>query len=63
MSSHGPMPKSAWIFPALAVLLFAAVTVTGYIFTPSTAGLVFAAILLLILFEIFLPGFNCMLGI
>jgi Ca2+:H+ antiporter len=44
------MPKSAWIFPALAVLLFAAVTVTGYIFTPSTAGLVFAAILLLILF-------------
>ena len=50
MSSHGPMPKSAWIFPALAVLLFAAVTVTGYIFTPSTAGLVFAAILLLILF-------------
>ena len=50
MSLHGPMPKSAWIFPALAVLLFAAVTVTGYIFTPSTAGLVFAAILLLILF-------------
>jgi len=50
VSSHGPMPKSAWIFPALAVLLFAAVTVTGYIFTPSTAGLVFAAILLLILF-------------
>src|ERR1700723_807936 len=44
------MPKSAWIFPALAVLLFAAVTVTGYIFTPSAAGLVFAAILLLILF-------------
>ena len=50
MSSHGPMPKSAWIFPALAVLLFVTVTVTGYIFTPSTAGLVFAAILLLILF-------------
>src|ERR1700742_1156257 len=50
MSLNGPMPKSAWIFPALAVLLFAAVTVTGYIFTPSTAGLVFAAILLLILF-------------
>jgi Ca2+:H+ antiporter len=50
VSSHGPMPKSAWIFPALAVLLFVTVTVTGYIFTPSTAGLVFAAILLLILF-------------
>ncbi len=50
MSLHGPMPKSAWIFPALAVLLFAAVTVTGYIFTPSAAGLVFAGVLLLILF-------------
>jgi Ca2+:H+ antiporter len=44
------MPKSAWIFPALAVLLFAAVTVTGYSFTPSAAGLVFAGVLLVILF-------------
>src|ERR1700722_12201980 len=44
------MPKPAWIFPALAVLLFAAVTVTGYIFTPSAAGLLFAGVLLLILF-------------
>ena len=26
MSAHGPMPKSAWMFPALAVLLFAGVT-------------------------------------
>src|SRR5258707_837618 len=26
MSAHGPMPKSAWIFPALAVLFFAAAT-------------------------------------
>jgi Ca2+:H+ antiporter len=50
MSTHGPMPRSAWIFPALAVLLFAAVTVTGYIFAPSPAGLVFAGVLLLILF-------------
>jgi Ca2+:H+ antiporter len=50
VSLHGPMPKPAWIFPALAVLLFAAVTVTGYIFTPSAAGLVFAGVLLLILF-------------
>ena len=50
MSLHGPMPKSAWIFPALAVLLFAAVTVSGYKFAPSPAGLLFAAILLLILF-------------
>jgi Ca2+:H+ antiporter len=44
------MPKSAWIFPAMAVLLFAAVTATGYKFAPSAAGLVFAAVLLLILF-------------
>jgi Ca2+:H+ antiporter len=44
------MPKSAWIFPALAVLLFAAVTGTGYKFAPSVTGLVFAAVLLLILF-------------
>src|ERR1700733_11146261 len=44
------MPKSAWIFPALAVLLFAAVTATDYKFMPSATGLVFAAVLLLILF-------------
>jgi Ca2+:H+ antiporter len=50
VSLHGPMPKSAWTFPALAVLLFAAVTVTGYSFTPSAAGLVFAGVLLVILF-------------
>jgi Ca2+:H+ antiporter len=50
MSAHGPMPKSAWIFPALAVLLFAAVTAAGYNFAPSPAGLVFAAVLLVILF-------------
>src|SRR6201999_3022207 len=50
MSLNGPMPKSAWIFPALAVLLFAAVTATGYSFTPSVGGIVFAVVLLLILF-------------
>src|ERR1700731_4128068 len=50
MSTHGPMPRSAWIFPALAVLLFAAATAAGYSFTPSPAGLVFAGVLLLILF-------------
>ena len=50
MSMHGPMPRSAWVFPALAVLLFAAVTATGYSFTPSAAGLLFAAVLLVILF-------------
>jgi Ca2+:H+ antiporter len=50
MSAHGPMPRSAWIFPALAVLLFAGATAFGYTFTPSAAGLVFAVILLVILF-------------
>jgi Ca2+:H+ antiporter len=50
MSAHGPMPRSAWIFPALAVLLFAAATGLGYSFTPSAGGLVFAAVLLVILF-------------
>jgi Ca2+:H+ antiporter len=50
MSAHGPMPRSAWIFPALSVLLFAGVTALGYTFTPSAAGLVFAAVLLVILF-------------
>ena len=29
MSAHNPMPRSAWIFPALAVLLFAAVSATA----------------------------------
>src|ERR1700761_2541985 len=50
MSAHGPMPRSAWIFPALAVLLFAGVTALGYDFTPSVAGLAFAVALLVILF-------------
>src|SRR5271169_4179815 len=44
------MPRSAWIFPALAVLLFAGATALGYTFTPSPAGLAFAAGLLAILF-------------
>jgi Ca2+:H+ antiporter len=50
MSAHGPMPSSAWIFPALAVALFAVATGLGLSFTPSAAGLAFAAVLLLILF-------------
>jgi Ca2+:H+ antiporter len=50
MSAHGPMPRSAWIFPALAVVLFAGATAFGFTFTPSAAGLVFAVLLLVILF-------------
>jgi len=50
MSDHAEMPRSARIFPALAVLLFVAVTVLGYDFAPSPSGLAFAAVLLVILF-------------
>src|SRR5450756_1310547 len=50
MSAHGPMPRSSWIFPALAVLFFAGATALGITFTPSAAGLAFAAVLLVILF-------------
>src|ERR1700704_6713 len=50
MSAHGPMPRSAWIFPTLAVLFFAGATALGFTFTPSAGGLVFAAVLLVILF-------------
>ena len=50
MSAHGPMPRSAWMFPALAMLLFAAATGLGLNFTPSVGGLLFAAVLLSILF-------------
>jgi Ca2+:H+ antiporter len=50
MSAHGSMPRSAWIFPGLAVLLFAAVTGLDYKFTPSFGGLLFAVVLLIILF-------------
>jgi Ca2+:H+ antiporter len=50
MSVHGPMPRSAWIFPALAMLLFAAASALGLTFTPSVGGWLFAAVLLAILF-------------
>jgi Ca2+:H+ antiporter len=50
MSTHGPMPRSSWIFPALAVLLFAVATALGYSFSPTAGGIVFAAVLLIILF-------------
>jgi Ca2+:H+ antiporter len=50
MSAHGPMPRSAWIFPTLALLLFAVATALGLTFSPSAGGLAFAALLLAILF-------------
>jgi Ca2+:H+ antiporter len=50
MSAHAPMPRSSWIFPVLSVLFFAGATALGFTFTPSAAGLVFAGVLLIILF-------------
>jgi Ca2+:H+ antiporter len=50
MSALGPMPRSSWIFTALAVLLFAGVTALGYNFMPSPVGWLFAVVLLAILF-------------
>jgi Ca2+:H+ antiporter len=50
MSAHGAMPRSAWVFPALAILLFAVATGLGMNFMPSAGGLLFAAVLLAILF-------------
>ena len=50
MGAHSQMPRLAWIFPALAVLLFVAVTATDYPFTLSFGGLGFATVLLVILF-------------
>ena len=50
MSTHGPMPRSSWIFPLLSVLLFAGATALHYTFVPSVFGWLFAAALLVILF-------------
>src|ERR1700736_4704993 len=50
MSAHGPMLRSAWIFPTLAVLFVATATALHVTFTPTPAGLGFAAVLLVILF-------------
>jgi Ca2+:H+ antiporter len=49
MPAHA-VPKSSWMFPALAVAFVAVSKVAGLNFTPSAFGLVFAAVLLVILF-------------
>ena len=49
MSVSGPMPRSSWLFPLLAVLFFAATKVLGIEFSRTLPGLVFAAVLLVIL--------------
>ncbi|MGC2780134.1 MAG: ionic transporter y4hA [Bradyrhizobium sp.] len=50
MSVKGATPASSVIFPGLAVGLVAIVTALHYDFTPSAAGVSFAAVLLVILF-------------
>ncbi len=50
MSAHTHMPRSAWVYPALAVLLFVCTLIPGVGFTHSPAGFAFAAVLLVILF-------------
>jgi Ca2+:H+ antiporter len=50
MSAVSAMPRSAWVFPVLAALFFAVATAAGVGFTRTPAGLVFAIVLLVILF-------------
>src|SRR5512147_2294580 len=49
MSAHA-MPRSAWLFPVLAAVFFTAATTLGIALTRTPAGLVFAVVLLVILF-------------
>src|SRR6201986_632848 len=58
MSNQGPMPKSAWMFPLLAVALVIFVTVVDYTFAPSPAGLLFSAVLLVILLGTVFAAFH-----
>jgi Ca2+:H+ antiporter len=44
------VPKSSWIFPALAAVFVAATAALGLTFTPSAFGAMFALVLLVILF-------------
>jgi Ca2+:H+ antiporter len=50
MSAHTHIPRSAWVFPLLAVLLFAATSLPGIGFSHSAGGYLFAVVLLIILF-------------
>ena len=50
MSAHGPMPRSAWSFPTLAVFFFAIATLLNWTFTHSPMGLTYAVVVLVILF-------------
>ena len=50
MSAASAMPRSAWVFPVLAALFFVVASVLGIGFAHTPAGLVFAVVLLVILF-------------
>lgn len=50
MSAHTQIPRSAWLFPLLAVLLFASTSIPGIGFSHTVSGYFFAAVLLVILF-------------
>ncbi len=50
MNAHTHMPRSGWVYPALAVLLFASTMIPGIGFSHTAGGYVFAAVLLVILF-------------
>lgn len=50
MSAYTQIPRSAWLFPLLAVLLFASTSIPGIGFSHTAGGYIFAAVLLVILF-------------
>jgi len=50
VSAHDPMPRSSWIFPLLAIGFFAAATGLGLSYQGGAAGLVYSAVVLVILF-------------
>lgn len=50
MGAHETIPKSTWIFPALAALLYAGIAATHYEFAASSIAVLFALVLLVILF-------------
>ncbi len=50
MSAHGSIPRSTWIFPALAALLYAGIVATHYEFAASSIAVLFALVLLVVLF-------------
>lgn len=50
MSAQSHMPRSSWLFPILAVAFVVVTAGVGLAFTRSAGGLIFAAVLLVILF-------------